>query len=615
VNRFNLPRNFGLALVVGLLTTGCGAQEAPQSAAGQATARATAVFRNAQVYTVNEDQPWAEAIAIDGNRIVYVGDNDGAMAYVGDGVEVYDVAGRTIFPGFVSAHDHLIASMWSQGGIRLFDFDTKEKVLEAIKEYAEANPDLKVVRGVGWSAGKFGGNPLATELDQAVPDRPAIMLDFTIHDAWLNTRALEAAGITSESPDLLPGVTFWIRDDDGNPTGTAIEGQWMKPFVDMGAWDPDTMIPESIEQLFNLAASNGLTTVQNTGIVTPNITDTHGGMERDFETAMEILHQREQDGTLLLRTFPQPWFKNRDADPVRFVEFAARMRERYNSDLLRVQSVKVHPEGNWTAEVSPFLGPYESGKVGTFNVEPEKIAAVILEAAKRGLDVSTHSDSDGTARAIVDGIIAARAAGYPDIRSAIHHATWVDPEDQRKIIENRIPVNATPSFTNDWSDTDLNALRLLGEKRVMTEFGKYPEFARAGTSVSISSDVPSTPPTMEAPMYVIQVATTMRQPEDPQSVPFPPNVEPMTVEQAIRSHTIEAAWQLRMDDKIGSLEVGKYADLVVLDRNPLEEDLDHLADVEVIATMMNGNFTFVNDDWVYRKETWGVVPYPRRTVQ
>lgn len=161
----------------------------------------------------------------------------------------------------------------------------------------------------------------------------------------------------------------------------------------------------------------------------------------------------------------------------------------------------------------------------------------------------------------------------------------------------------------------MNAHQLLGRERVEAEFGKYSDFARAGNSVSISSDVPSTPTTMQAPMYVIQVAVTMRQPEDPESVAFPPNIQPMTIEQAIRGHTIEAAWQLRMDDKIGSLEVGKYADLVVLDRNPLTEDLDHLADVEVIATLMNGDFTYVNDEWTYREETWGIVPYPRRTIQ
>jgi len=575
-----------------IILAGCnpaGQQSAPSPEA------ADFVFTNGKVYTIDASNSWAEAVAVRGSEIVYVGDAAGAEALVGEGTRRIDLAGKTVLPGFVSAHDHFIASNWTQGGVQLFDLESKEAVLARVREYADAHPDEKVIRGIGWSAGKFGGNPLATELDEAVPDRPAILLDFTVHDAWLNTRAFEEAGVTKDSPDVLPGVTFWVRDDEGNPTGTAIEGQWFKPFLDIGAWQPETMIPESMDFLYRLAASNGVTAMQNTGIVTPNLTDTHGGMETDFKVAMEILHNKERDGTLLLRTFPLPFFKNRNADPVRAVDFAASMRELYNSDMLRVQAIKLHPEGNWTAEVAPFIEPYVSGKVGEFNVEPDKMKALILEAARQGFDVMTHSDSDGTARASVDGIIAARAAGYPDIRSAIHHATWVSPEDQRKIIENKIPVNATPSFTNDWSGTDDNALRLLGEKRVEDEFGKYPDFARAGVSVSISSDVPSTPPSMEAPMYVIEVATTMTQPEDPNSRPFPPHVKPMTIEQAIRSHTIEAAWQIHMEDKIGSLEVGKYADLVVLDRNPFDVDLTELSKIDVLMTMMNGRFTYQAD--------------------
>ncbi|MXN63866.1 amidohydrolase family protein [Stappia sp. GBMRC 2046] len=571
------------------------------------------VFTNAKVYTVNEDQPWAEAVAVAGNKIVYVGDAEGVKAYLGDDVEVYDLAGRTILPGFISAHDHFISSNWTIGGVQLFEYDTKEEVLRAIKEYAEANPDLKVIRGVGWSAGKFGGNPLATELDEAVPDRPAIMLDFTIHDAWLNTKAFEAGGVTKDSPDKLEGVSFWERDEDGNPTGVGVEGQWMKTFVDIGAWDADTMIPESINKLFPLAASNGLTAVQNTGIVTPNVTDTHGGMESDFEAALEYLHGLEENGELVLRTFPQPMFKNINADPKRFIDFTVKMRDKYNSDMLRVQSIKIHPEGNWVAEVAPFLEPYESGKTGSFNVRPDTIKDVFVEAAKQNIDGAAHSDSSGTARAVIDGIIAAKEVD-PNSRSAIHHATWIHPDDQKKMIENKIPVNATPSFTTDWSNTDKDALRLLGEKRVETMFGKYQDFARAGNSVSIASDVPSTPAVMQAPMYVIEVATTNVQPEDPNSKAFPPNVEPMTIEQAIRSHTIEAAWQMRMEDKIGSLEVGKLADLVVLDRNPLEEDPSDLADVEVIATMMDGRFTYVNSEWLQREDLWGLRPHPRRTV-
>ena len=186
---------------------------------------ADSVFTGGKVYTVDEKQPWAEAVAVEGNQIVYVGDAAGAEALVGKGTKRIDLEGKTVLPGFISTHDHLIASAWMTYGVQLFDLETKEDVLARIKEYAEAHPDEKVVKGVGWSAGKFGGNPTAEELDQAVSDRPAIILDFTVHDGWLNTRAMEIANVTKETPDGLPGVTYWVRDEAGNPTGAAIELQ------------------------------------------------------------------------------------------------------------------------------------------------------------------------------------------------------------------------------------------------------------------------------------------------------------------------------------------------------------------------------------------------------
>jgi predicted amidohydrolase YtcJ len=503
-------------------------------------------------------------------------------------------AGKTVMPGFISTHDHLIASDWTTYGVQLFDLEAKEEVLARIKEYAEANPDEKVIKGIGWSAGKFGGRPLATELDKAVSDRPAIILDFTVHDAWLNSRAMEIGKITKDTPDTLPKVTYWERDKDGTPTGTAIEGQWMGAYIAVGAWEPEKMIRESTDKLMGIAASNGTTTFLNPGIVTPNMKDTHGGMEKDFEAALAMLQDMAQKGKLKLRTFPAPIFKKKKGDPQRFVDFGVKMREKYNSDMLRVQQLKIHPEGNWNAEVAPFLKPYETGKQGVFNVDPETTAAIVLAAGKADMDVISHSDSDGTARAMVDAILAARKAGYAN-RSAIHHATWIHPDDVKRIIENKIPINTTPKFSNDFSGTDKDAYRALGRERTETEFGRYPDLARAGVSVSLSADVPGTPPDMQVPLFVIQGAVTLKNPADPNAKHFPPGIEPMSLEQAIRGMTAEAAWQLRMEDKIGSLEVGKYADLVVLEKNPFDVDPMEISGIDVLMTMMDGRFTYRAD--------------------
>lgn len=553
------------------------------------------VFTKGKVYTVNEAQPWAEAVAVKNNKIIFVGDSEEAKAYIGESTETVDLNGKTLMPGFVSAHDHLIASSWTNSGVQIYNAKNKSNALEMIKKYADENPDKKVIQGIGWDKNMLGGLPLATELDKAVPDRPAFILDNTIHDAWLNSAALQAANITKETPDLVPGVTYWVRDAEGNPTGVAIEIQWFGAYGEV-AWDAETMIEESAELLYALAASNGTTTFLNPGIVTPNIKDVHDGMEKDFEAAMELLHTWENTGKLKMRTVALPMFKSAVGDPQKFVDFGVKMRQKYNSDKLMVTSLKIHPEGNTVAGTAPHFEPYVgTDNIGTFNVDPDVTMAIVTKAAEADLDVMIHTDGDRSSHAAVEAIIAARKLN-PEIRSALHHAIWVHPDDQKRIIEYKIPVNSTPNFTNTFGGGDKDNIQLRGIEQINSSLGRYPHFARNGVPVSISADVPSTPQSMQSLLFVAQCAVTLKDASDPNATAFPDNRTPMTIEEAIRAITIDAAWQLRMDDKIGSIELGKYADFVILEENPFDVPVEHLKDIEVVATIMDGKYTYKLED-------------------
>lgn len=148
------------------------------------------------------------------------------------------------------------------------------------------------------------------------------------------------------------------------------------------------------------------------------------------------------------------------------------------------------------------------------------------KAAAEDLAVFIHTDGDRSSRAAVDAILAAREAGLPETRSALHHVIWVHPEDQKRIIEHKIPVNVTPNFTTTIGNGDKDNLRMIGEERVRSSLGRYPHVARNGVRVSISADVPSTPQSMQVPLYVVTNATTLRDISDPDSKPFPPDREP-----------------------------------------------------------------------------------------
>ena len=588
------------SMITGLLTT----VAAPRLAAdSHGNTSADILFTNAKVYTVNEKQPWAEAVAVKGNKIVYVGAAAGAKAFVGQNTEQHDLAGKMLLPGFVSGHDHLIAAQWMNYGVDLYSAQSKEEYLKLIKDYVDSHPDEKVIRGIGWNPDIYGGHPTAAELDAIVSDRPAILLEFTIHDGWLNTKALEIGGITKDTPDPMPGVTYWGRDEAGNPTGVGYEFAWLPVFIASGAWQPGKIIPESQRNLHRAATEAGLTAYLNPGLVTPTL---NSGMEafKDMEYVMEYMSGLEKNGELKLRTFVQPIYKNPSADPEAFASAAAALADKYDSDTLAIRGIKIHPEGNWSSKTSLQLEPYLGAEVdeetqkpsptayGAASVAGERMKQVVLACNAKGLDVNTHVDGSRTVRNKIDAIEASRAAGHTDARNQLSHLFWAHPNDLGRIKAMDITVNVSPNFSTDWSGQKGLALSLLGPERVQQQLSKYPNVFANGNKVSLSADIPSAPLEHIGPLLQMQTAMTMRDPTNPDSEVFPDGRKGITLEQAIEGVTINPAWQIRMEDKIGSIEVDKYADLVILEKNLFDVAADDIADVKVEATMMDGKFTY-----------------------
>ena len=550
------------------------------------------VFTNGRVYTVNPEREWVEAVAVSGNKIVYVGDNAGAEALISDGTRVIDVSGKMLLPGFVSGHDHLTASNWTKAGVNLFPGRSKEDYLRLIKEYADANPDEEFVYGYGYNYQAYGGRPTAADLDTVVPDRPAFIFDFTIHDAWLNSKAMEMGGIDKNTPDLIPNFTYWVRDDEGNPTGAAIELAWMPPFIDSGAWQRETLITSSQKFLYDRAASQGWTTVMTPGLVTPNLKH----LERNHEDtmfAMNLLHELEKSGDLKLRTMMHYMYKNGDINPDDTIAYAAELRQKYDSDVLRIAGIKVHPEANWVTYTSVMLEEYadKPGEYGTGGIGPERVAEMIMKANAAGLDVSIHVDGTATTRTTIDAIEASRKAGNTDARNTLQHLINTHPDDMKRLGPLNIGVNLTPLWATDWSDNIPQAIEKLGLPRVESEYQQIAQAIDQGVTVSISADVPSTPSELAGALLQMEAAITRKDPTNPDSKPAPPWSQAILLEEAIRAVTIHPAWQVRMEDRIGSIEVGKYADLVILEKNLFEIKPNEIADTKVLGTMMNGKFT------------------------
>ena len=552
------------------------------------------VFTGGKVYTVNDQQPWAEAVAVKGNMIVYVGDNAGADKFKGANTTAVNLRGKMMLPGFFSAHEHLIASGWMSLGVQLGGGQSKQDYLKLVKEYADANPNEQFIRGIGWNATLMGEQPTAADLDAIVPDRPVMLQDYTIHDMWMNTRAMEMGGINRKTPDPVPGLIYFVRDKNGNPTGEAKEFAWMEPFIASGAWQPETMIAESQKKLYDAAARFGYTGYINQGLVTPNIKNLAKHYE-DQKVALQLLDDLHKEGELKLRTFLQVLYKNEKSPIDDLIRYARALKKQYDSDVIRISGIKVHPEGVFTSHASVMLEPWEDQpeKTATRGVSAERTDEVVMAANKAGFDVSVHTDGSKTVRDTIDSFLKAKEAGYTEARNSLHHFANVHPDDMQRVLKHKIPVNITPIWATTWGGGLDGALQILGKERTEKNFQQIRTAIEGGTSVSVAADVPSTDTDLMGALVQCEAAITRLDPSDPTDKrPFPPPGQAVTLEQCLYAATMGGAYQARMENKVGSIEVGKYADFVFLEKNLFDVAPAGIADVKVMATMMDGKYTY-----------------------
>ncbi len=567
----------------------------------QAAPSADRVLLNGVIETMNEGQPRAEAIAIKDGRIIFVGSSKDVRAHIGDDTDLIDLAGKYVTPGFIESHNHVVASLWTTMGVDLSSARSADDIGRLLKEHVEANPDeTGPIVGFGWTPAAIGTQgPRAADLDKWDLGRPAIAIGNYVHDAGLNTLALEAAGITNDTPDLQPGVIFWERDDNGDITGLGIEGIFFEAYVKLGAWQPQKMVPESIEELQGFLASQGVTTSMVPGLITPGVVISSDMVMEDMREILAILQQRIDADRALMRLNVMPMFKLPDADPQGFVDFVREMRQTYNSDLLRVNKIKVHPALAWVTRGATQLVPYipenegDAPTWGSYGVTPDRMFEVINRANMHDIDVITHADGARLIKRLTEIIIEAKQH-YPNARNRLDHISMMDLETRKKVVENNIPTNATPMFTNEL-DAGLKGKVIKGymlKNYIEHAYSPYQQLAQDYDNVSLSGDSPGAAIDKAYPVYLIQQAITNIEPSLEGSTPFPPWRPTMTLDQALHAYTVAPAWQMGMEDVIGSLEVGKHADMAIFEKSLRDiEPLELIEKARVVGTLLGGEFT------------------------
>ena len=559
------------------------------------------VLKGGNIATMNPKQPNAEAVAVKDGKILYVGSAKGVQAHVGNNTEVIDLEGKYVTPGFIESHNHVVSSAWTSMGVDLSPAESVDDVGRILKEYVEANPDEKgPLVGYDWQPAKIGARgPRAADLDKWDLGRPTIAMGNFVHDAALNTLAMEAAGINNDSPDIQPEVMYWERDEKGNVTGLGIEVIYFEAYINMGAWQPETIVPKSVEKLQGFLAKQGVTTAMVPGLVTPAVGVSSERILQDMREIMPILKQRADNGEAQLRLNVMPMFKLPDADPQTFVDFVVEMRELYNDDMVRVNKIKIHPELAWNSRGATQLVPYlpaEKGDPptwGYYGVSPDRMFEVVNRANMNDIDVITHADGARLVKRLTDIIIEAKER-YPNARNRLDHISMMASDTMARVVKHNIPTNATPMFINemDAGKGGADVYKFMERDYIEDAYGNYTEIAQRYGNLSLSGDTPGIAIDKAYPVYLMQQAMTLVEPTIKGSTPFPPWRPKLTIDQALHAYTVAPAWQMGMEDVIGSLEVGKYADIAIFEKSLRDIKPENLiAEAKVVGTLLGGEFT------------------------
>ena len=538
---------------------------------------ADVIMTGGVVYTVSEALPRATAVAYREGEIVYVGDDAGAERFRGDETEAVDLAGRMVLPGFIDTHSHPFMASGMNYALTLNTELTTEEVLAAVVDYRDRNPDREFILGFGFDETAFGPEgPRADLLDTAVSDRPVILVDAGGHSAWVNTAALDAFGIDADTPDPIPGSHYYQRNPDGTPTGWLLESQTFFPHLaELGAFESSSASRRS-NLVYILYSTAGITTVYD------------AGMSSFEDQALEAAKTMDDAGALRFRLVASLQIQHPDQVPGAIDRFAM-LRERYDGTLLHMGGIKIHNDGTTEARTAAYLEPYtdDPSNSGAVLLEPAVLNPFVVEADGAGIDVHIHAIGDRAVREALDALEMARNANPgADTRHTLAHVEQVTDQDLPRFGA----LNVVASMTPYWASLDpAGNVTAVGAERV-TRLFRVRGILDGGGRVTSGNDFPATGDELNAmgPLWNIEAGATRRAIGDPTAPALGPDSERMSVEEMVRSYTIDAAYQLHMEDRIGSIEVGKRADLVVLDADLFNVPLHTIHDIGVDLTIVDG---------------------------
>ncbi|MBK7520394.1 MAG: amidohydrolase [Gammaproteobacteria bacterium] len=565
--------NIAALLGLGLLLGACTPEQAPAPQlprpASPVRPVADLVLRGGETYTMDAARSWAEAVAIRNGRILFAGDDSEVEALIGAETQVVDLAGKMVLPGMQDVHIHPIGGGMEAAACNLNGLKTSEQYLEAIRRYAESHPDEAWITGGGWLMSAFGPGAMPGReiLDAIVADRPVFLSSSDGHTAWANSKALEIAGITRDTPDPVDGRID--RDPaSGEPIGSLQEGARALVAKHVPA-------PSAAQRLAGLRYSVAMLN----GYGVTGMQDAHVS-EADLETYETLDANRE----LSLHVVAAQWWE-RDQGLEQIAAMKTR-RARYTRGHVRATTVKIMQDGVMENYTAAMLEPYliEGEVRGIPMVEPEFLKEAVTALDAEGFQVHFHAIGDAAVRQCLDAVQSARenngALGH---RHHIAHLQLIDAADIPRFRQLDVIANFQPLWA--WADDYITELTIpfIGAERAsrMYPIGSLHD---SGAMIAFGSDWSVS---TANPFEEIEVAVRRADPELDDGDVFVAE-QRIDLPEALAAFTIDAAYTNGMEHDAGSLEAGKYADLVVLDRNLFTIDVREISEAKALLTLFEG---------------------------
>lgn len=531
------------------------------------------IIKGNAIFDSVSDKPFAGFVAVKGNRIAAVGkDMDSISQYAGDDTKIIDAGDRLVMPGFHDSHTHLILAGMYKTYPNLGSARSEEEAAVMLKEYYDSQPGDGWVYGFNWYHVFWDKKELPRKetLDRYFPDRPVFLINAEAHGAWVNSLALEIAGVTADTPDPFGGEI--ARDENGEPTGFLYESAI--EYVAAHA----LIFTEEQEKTFLRKYMADAAELGITGVV-----DVQPYFGKDLGS-LDVYTGMESDGELTVRITAA-------ANLLGDLDEALENSRKYCTEKVRAHMLKQFVDGVITTHTALLLEDYTDapGNRGTQLSELEKIDAAVQEGHKRGLWIKIHAIGDRAIRFTIDSYEKAiKTYGANGCRHAIEHVEMVTDSDIERFGQLGLIPSVQPEHIGLMPTWEGEEYRVnIGEERAGRTWPFRSLLESAGV-LAIGSDCPVVD---NNPFYAIHRGVTRLHDDGLPEGGWNPT-QKLTVADILRGYTLGSAYGIGREDELGTLEEGKFADIAVIDRNLFETEPKDIRGAHVNMTIMDGKVIF-----------------------